>query len=100
MDRGIQGWTDADVQALARMANRLRRDSIVMTTAAGSGHPTSAMSCAEIVSTLFFHHMRWDPQAPEARDVDTFVLSKGHASPVLWAALHEAGAIHEDLSTY
>jgi transketolase len=100
MDRGMEEWTEADLEALARMANRLRRDAITMTTAAGSGHPTSAMSCAEIVAALFFHVMRWDPAAPEARDVDTFVLSKGHASPVLWAALHEAGAISEPLESY
>lgn len=81
------------------MANRLRRLVIQMTTAAGSGHPTSCMSCAEIVSTLFFHEMRWDPTDPRARNVDTFILSKGHAAPILWAALHEAGAIRDDLMT-
>ena len=68
-----------------------------MTNAAGSGHPTSSMSCAEIMAALFFHEMRWDPGDPRARDVDRFILSKGHAAPVLWAALHEAGAIDEDL---
>ncbi|MGC1951709.1 MAG: hypothetical protein WA970_03880 [Gammaproteobacteria bacterium] len=67
-----------------------------MTTAAGSGHPTSCLSCADIVAALFFHVMRWDPRDPGARDVDRFVLSKGHAAPILWAALAEAGAIDED----
>lgn len=83
---------------LAAMADRLRRLSIEMTTQAGSGHPTSAMSAAEIVATLLFHEMRWDPGDPLARDVDRFVLSKGHAAPLLWAALYEAGAIGEDLA--
>jgi transketolase len=81
---------------LRSTACRLRRKVIRMTTAAGSGHPTSCLSCADLVAALFFHEMRWDPGAADARDVDTFVLSKGHAAPVLWAALHEAGAIDED----
>jgi transketolase N-terminal domain/subunit len=45
---------------------------------------------------LFFHEMRWDPGNPDARDVDHFILSKGHAAPILWAALAEAGAIGRD----
>jgi transketolase len=77
-------------------ARRLRRLVIRMTTEAGSGHPTSCMSCADIVAALFFREMRWDPSDPSARNVDTFILSKGHAAPILWAALHEAGAIKED----
>jgi transketolase len=68
-----------------------------MTTEAGSGHPTSCMSCADIIAALFFHEMRWDPKDPTARNVDEFVLSKGHAAPILWAVLHEAGAISDDL---
>jgi transketolase len=86
-----------NLASLALMAQKLRRHSVEMTTAAGSGHPTSALSCADIVSALFFHQMRWDPGDPHARDVDSFVLSKGHAAPILWAALWEAGAITEDL---
>ncbi len=84
------------VSALEQMAKRLRRLVLRMTTAAGSGHPTSCMSSADIVAALFFHEMRWDPRDPAAHDVDRFVLSKGHAAPVLWAALAEAGAIDED----
>jgi len=86
-----------DTDPLRAMADRLRVDSIRMTTAAGSGHPTSCMSCADIVAALFFNEMRWDPSDPRARNVDRFLLSKGHAAPVLWAALREAGAIEEDL---
>lgn len=89
----------ADVEALQKMALKLRRLVIRMTTEAGSGHPTSCMSCAEIVSALFFHEMRWDPNEPSARNVDTFVLSKGHAAPILWAVLSEADAINEDPMT-
>lgn len=86
-----------DIGPLEAMARQIRRDIITMTTEAGSGHPTSSLSSADIVTALFFRQMRWDPSAPEARDVDAFVLSKGHAAPVLWAALHEAGAIQEDI---
>jgi transketolase len=82
---------------LELMARKLRREVIAMTTAAGSGHPTSCMSCADIVAALFFREMQWDPTAPQARNVDSFVLSKGHAAPIWWAALHEAGAIGDDI---
>jgi transketolase len=83
--------------SLELMARKLRREVIAMTTAAGSGHPTSCMSCADIVAALFFREMHWDPTAPRARSVDTFILSKGHAAPIWWAALHEAGAITDDI---
>src|SRR5215510_8557343 len=85
--------------ALAKMAQKLRRHSLESTTRAGSGHPTSCMSCAEIVSVLFFSEMRFDPTDPSGSDADVFVLSKGHAAPILWAALREAGAIEDDLLT-
>jgi transketolase len=85
-----------EAEHLAGAAERLRAEVIRMTTAAGSGHPTSCLSCAEIVAALFFREMRWDPHAPRARDTDRFLLSKGHAAPILWAALHEASAIDSD----
>ena len=88
-----------DDKTLARMAQKLRRHSLEMTTEAASGHPTTCMSCAEIVSVLFFDEMRFDPKDPSGRDQDVFVLSKGHAAPILWAALKEAGAISDDLLT-
>lgn len=81
---------------LQSVASRLRRLVIRMTTEAGSGHPTSCLSCADLVAALFFHEMRWDPTDPVARNADQLVLSKGHAAPVLWAALAEAGAISEN----
>jgi transketolase len=88
-----------DDNALHKMAQRLRRDCLESTAEAGSGHPTSCMSAAEIVSVLFFDEMRFDPRDPTGRDQDVFVLSKGHAAPVLWAALKEAGCIDDDLKT-
>ncbi len=81
---------------LVEAVRLLRRQVLEMTSAAGSGHPTSCLSCAEIVAALFFHEMRWDPADPAARNVDRFVLSKGHAAPILWAALSAAGALAED----
>lgn len=89
----------ADESALKIMAQKLRKISILSTTEAGSGHPTTCLSCAEIVSVLFFHEMRWDPMNPSARNTDVFVLSKGHAAPILWAALSESGAITDDPMT-
>ena len=89
----------ADTAALARMAQTLRRISLETTSEAGSGHPTTAMSAAEIAAVLFFDEMRWDPRDPSGDRADVFVLSKGHAAPLLWAVLHQAGAISEDPMT-
>ncbi len=77
---------------LEEKATRLRIDAIRATTAAGSGHPTSCASAAEIVAVLFFSVMRFDPKDPHHPRNDKFVLSKGHAAPILYAAWAEAGA--------
>ncbi|MGE5486566.1 MAG: transketolase [bacterium] len=77
---------------LDEMAARLRIDSVRATTAAGSGHPTSCASAAEIVSVLFFSVMRFDPRDPANPAADRFILSKGHAAPLLYAAWANAGA--------
>ncbi len=74
-------------------AEMLRIHSLNMTTAAASGHPTTCLSAAEIMSVLFFDRMRHDPCHPEALDNDEFVLSKGHGAPLLYAAYAEAGTI-------
>jgi transketolase len=78
---------------LADKATRLRIHSINATTEAGSGHPTSCMSAADVVATLFFHVMRYDPQNAKHPNNDRFILSKGHAAPLLYAAWVEAGII-------
>jgi transketolase len=80
------------VPALKNIATRLRIDSIRATSEAGSGHPTSCCSMADIMAALFFAEMRFDPKAPQNPDSDRFVLSKGHAAPILYAAWAEAGA--------
>jgi transketolase len=83
----------ADVQAIREKARLLRIHSLRTTTAAGSGHPTSCLSAADLVACLFFHAMRFDRRNPSSPGSDRFVLSKGHAAPLLYAALAEAGVI-------
>jgi transketolase len=83
--------TSVNLEALREKARLLRIHSLTTTTRAGSGHPTTCLSSADIVSVLFFHAMRFDPRRPDAPDADRFVLSKGHGAPLLYAALAEAG---------
>ncbi len=86
----------ARVPALMNIATRLRIDSVRSTTEAGSGHPSTCCSAAEIMAALFFGEMRYDPRDPGNPDNDRFVLSKGHAAPILYAAWAEAGIISRD----
>lgn len=76
---------------LHNKATQLRIDSVRATSEAGSGHPSSCASAADIVAALFFSVMRYNPQNPKALNSDRFVLSKGHAAPLLYAAWAEAG---------
>jgi transketolase len=82
---------DIDFDGLRGIANQLRIHSIAATTAAGSGHPTSCCSAADVVAALFFGHMRYDAKNPHFYNNDRFILSKGHAAPLLYAAWAEAG---------
>ncbi len=79
------------LSALKNVATRLRIDSIVSTTAAGSGHPTTCCSAADLMAVLFFGEMRYVPTDPSHPAADRFVLSKGHAAPILYAVWAEAG---------
>jgi transketolase len=83
--------TPALVAMVHNQATTLRIASVRATTAAGSGHPSSCCSAAEIVAALFFAVMRYDPKNPRHPGNDRFVLSKGHAAPLLYAAWAEAG---------
>ncbi len=76
---------------LRNKATQLRVDSVRATSEAGSGHPSSCASAADIVAALFFSVMRYNPKNPKALNSDRFVLSKGHAAPLLYAAWAEAG---------
>lgn len=81
------------IQQLRARAARLREHSLRATSEAGSGHPTSCLSAADLVAALFFDVLRYDPRDPGNPDCDRFVLSKGHAAPLLYAAWAEAGAL-------
>ncbi len=92
--------TSVRVPALINIATRLRIDSVRSTSEAGSGHPSTCCSAAEIVAALFFAEMRYDPRDPQNPDNDRFVLSKGHGAPILYAAWAEVGFLKpEDLLT-
>ena len=84
---------------LISIAKVLRHDSIRATTAAGSGHPTSCMSAAEIMSVLFFDEMHFDPKSSHHSEMDEFIMSKGHCAPILYSALFRSGCIKDDLET-
>src|SRR5271170_4113001 len=85
------GPSTSTIDAIKEKARRLSVLSMMATTAAGSGHPTSCMSAAELVAGTFFYAMKFDPKNANSPDGDRFVLSKGHAAPLLYAALAEAG---------
>jgi len=82
---------DTVAQDLAVKACKIRQDIIRMLGESKSGHPGGSLSAADIVTTLYFHEMNVDPQNPKNPERDRFVLSKGHAAPVLYAALAEKG---------
>ncbi|MEX0702608.1 MAG: transketolase [Planctomycetales bacterium] len=82
---------------LKEKAKVIRRHIVRMTTAAGSGHPSSSMSAVEVVTALYFGgFMSYDPKRPDWNERDRFILSKGHACPVLYAAMAEAGYFPAD----
>ena len=87
--------SSSTIEAIKEKARRLSVLSMMATTAAGSGHPTSCMSAAELVAGTFFYAMKFDPKNPNAPGSDRFVLSKGHAAPILYAAFAEAGVFPE-----
>ena len=90
-----------NLDALLARARKMREDILRMTTEAGSGHPSSSLSATEVVTALYFGgFLRHDPKNPHWPDRDRFILSKGHAAPVLYAALAEAGYFpHDEIMT-
>ncbi len=90
----------ASVTEMEVVAKRLRRHIISMVGKAGSGHPGGSLSAVEIVTTLYFKVLRHKPQDPQWPDRDRFILSKGHAAPLLYAVLAECGYFPlDELST-
>ncbi|MCK4650691.1 transketolase [Candidatus Babeliales bacterium] len=81
---------------LKNKALNLRIDSIRATTASKSGHPTSCMSAADLISTIFFHFLKYDLKNPKNPNNDRFILSKGHAIPVVYAAWKGLGVISDE----
>ena len=86
----------SNVEDLRSIARQVRRDIVEMLTHAGSGHPGGSLSAVEIVVTLFFDVMRHDPSNPAWPDRDRFILSKGHAAPVLYSVFAECGYTPKD----
>jgi len=91
--------TDQERAALTERARQIRGHIIKMLAAAGSGHPGGSLSAVEILTLLYFRRMRYDPKNPKWPDRDRFVLSKGHAAPVLYATLAEAGFFPVEILT-
>lgn len=88
------------IRHLEKQALECRIDIISMLAAAGSGHPGGSLSAIDILVTLFFHELRWDPKKPDWEERDRFVLSKGHAVPALYSILKQKGVVSEqELST-
>lgn len=91
----------ADTQGLKELARQLRVDSVRMTAMAGSGHPTSSMSAADLMAVLLARHLQYDFSNPDDPHNDRLVVSKGHASPLLYSMFKAAGVVSKDeLSTY
>src|SRR6266478_4672 len=84
------------IQQRKELAAQLRVDSIRATTAAGSGHPTSSMSAADLMAVLLAKYLRYDWVHPHTPNNDRLIFSKGHAAPLLYAMHKAAGAIKDD----
>src|SRR5437763_122245 len=85
--------TQTDLDFLRELASQLRVDSIRSSTAAGSGHPTSSMSAADLLAVLMARHLRYEWDHPKQPNNDHLIFSKGHASPLVYAVFKAAGAI-------
>ncbi len=89
-----------EIDMLRARANEIRKDIVRMLGGCGSGHPGGSLSAADIVAALYFKVLRIDPRDPRKPDRDRFILSKGHAAPVLYAALAQRGFFpREELGT-
>jgi transketolase len=92
---------NADITALKARAKSIRRHILTMARGPGQGYVGQGLGFADVMAALYFYEMRWDPADLHAADRDRFVLSTGHYSIALWAALAEAGVFPiEELTTY
>ncbi|MFN2582028.1 MAG: transketolase, partial [Candidatus Dormibacteria bacterium] len=99
--RSLDERTLPGLDAVGEVAQQLRVDGIRASTKAGSGHPTSSMSAADLIAVLAARHLRYDFNDPKQPNNDHLIFSKGHASPLLYALYKACGAItDEELMTY
>lgn len=93
---------DEDLELTAPLATQLRVDSIRCSTKAGSGHPTSSLSAADLMAVLLVGHLRYDWDRPDLAGNDHLIFSKGHASPLLYSMFRAVGVVDEDelINTY
>src|ERR1700737_2518422 len=99
--REAQQVDAGNFESIRELAQQLRVDSIRSSTAAGSGHPTSSMSAADLMAVLLARHLRYDWDRPDLPTNDHLIFSKGHASPLVYAMFKAAGAIsYEELLTF
>ncbi|UKA56848.1 transketolase [Arthrobacter sp. FW306-2-2C-D06B] len=91
-----------EADSIRALATQLRVDSIRCSTAAGSGHPTSSLSAADLMAVLLTRHLRYDWEHPALPNNDHLIFSKGHASPLLYSMYRAVGVVEEDelLTTY
>ena len=87
----------AQIEMLKEKATEIRKSIVTMINKANSGHPGGSLSIADILSVLYFHEMKINPENPKDINRDRFVLSKGHASPAIYATLAERGYFSKDL---
>ncbi len=88
--------TKPDLETVAEVAAQLRVDSVRSSTSAGSGHPTSSMSAADLLAVLVSRHLRYDWDNPDDARNDHLVFSKGHASPLVYSVFRAVGVVSED----
>jgi transketolase len=88
--------TDIDLRTAGELAQQLRVDSVRSSTSAGSGHPTSSMSAADLLAVLVGRHLRYDWDDPANADNDHLIFSKGHASPLLYSVFKAVGVVSDD----
>src|SRR5689334_24669245 len=96
MSNSSQPLTGIDLATAGDLAAQFRVDSVRSSTSAGSGHPTSSMSAADLLAVLVGRHLRYDWDDPENDGNDHLIFSKGHASPLLYAVLKAVGVVGDD----
>jgi transketolase len=98
----IPAMTDIDLKQAAELAQQLRVDSVRSSTSAGSGHPTSSMSAADLLAVLVGRHLRYDWDEPAHSGNDHLIFSKGHASPLLYSIYKAVGVVSDEelMTTY